>query len=152
MKCPHCGGEEDKVVDSRSVQEGRAIRRRRECISCGERFTTYEYVEIEGLTVRKSDDRREPFDRQKLKTGLELATNKRPISQKQIENIVIDIEKELFNLAKQEVSSEVIGAMIMERLKEIDEVAYVRFASVYRKFKDTEEFYTEVRKLLDKEE
>jgi len=152
VKCPHCGGEEDKVVDSRSVQEGRAIRRRRECISCGERFTTYEYVEIEGLTVRKSDDRREPFDRQKLKTGLELATNKRPISQKQIENIVIDIEKELFNLAKQEVSSEVIGAMIMERLKEIDEVAYVRFASVYRKFKDTEEFYTEVRKLLDKEE
>lgn len=152
MKCPHCGGEEDKVVDSRSVQEGRAIRRRRECISCGERFTTYEYIEIEGLTVRKSDDRREPFDRQKLKMGLELATNKRPISQKQIENIVIDIEKELFNLAKQEVSSEVIGAMIMERLKEIDEVAYVRFASVYRKFKDTEEFYTEVRKLLDKEE
>jgi len=152
VKCPHCGSEEDKVVDSRSVQEGRAIRRRRECISCGERFTTYEYIEIEGLTVRKSDDRREPFDRQKLKTGLELATNKRPVSQKQIENIVIDIEKELFNLAKQEVSSEIIGAMIMERLKEIDEVAYVRFASVYRKFKDTEEFYTEVRKLLDKEE
>jgi transcriptional repressor NrdR len=151
MNCPYCGGEEDKVVDSRSAQEGRAIRRRRECIACGERFTTYEYIEIEGLTVRKSDDRREPFDRQKLKIGLELATNKRPVSQKQIENIVIDIEKELFNLAKQEVSSEVIGAMVMDRLKEIDEVAYVRFASVYRKFKDTEEFYKEVRKLLEKD-
>ncbi|MCK4657745.1 MAG: transcriptional repressor NrdR [candidate division Zixibacteria bacterium] len=151
MKCPYCGGEEDKVVDSRAVQDGRAIRRRRECTSCKERFTTYEYIEIEGLTIRKSDDRREQFDRQKLKRGIELATNKRPVSQKQIENIVIDIENSLFNLSKQEVQSQVIGEMIMERLRELDEVAYVRFASVYRKFRDKEEFYAEIRKLLDNE-
>ena len=151
MKCPYCGGEEDKVVDSRAVQEGRAIRRRRECTSCEERFTTYEYIEIEGLTIRKSDDRREQYDRQKLKRGIELATNKRPVSQKQIENIVIDIENSLFNLSKMEVQSQVIGEMIMERLRELDEVAYVRFASVYRKFRDKEEFYAEIRRLLDNE-
>jgi transcriptional repressor NrdR len=151
VKCPHCGVEDDKVVDSRSVQEGRAIRRRRECTACGQRFTTYEYIEIEGLTVRKSDERREPFDRQKLRRGIELATTKRPVSEKQIENIVMDIEKELFNQGKQEVPSKLIGEMLMQRLHEIDEVAYVRFASVYRKFKDTEEFYNEVRKLLDRE-
>jgi transcriptional repressor NrdR len=151
MKCPYCGGEEDKVVDSRAVQDGRAIRRRRECTSCEERFTTYEYIEIEGLTIRKSDDRREQFDRQKLKRGIELATNKRPVSQKQIENIVIDIENSLFNLSKQEVQSQVIGELIMERLRELDEVAYVRFASVYRKFRDKEEFYAEIRRLLDNE-
>ncbi len=151
MKCPYCGGEEDKVVDSRAVQDGRAIRRRRECTSCEERFTTYEYIEIEGLTIRKSDNRREQYDRQKLKRGIELATNKRPVSQKQIENIVIDIENSLFNLSKQEVQSQVIGEMIMEKLRELDEVAYVRFASVYRKFRDKEEFYAEIRRLLDNE-
>ncbi len=151
MKCPYCGGEEDKVVDSRSVQDGRAIRRRRECTSCEERFTTYEYIEIEGLTIRKSDNRREQYDRQKLKRGIELATNKRPVSQKQIENIVIDLDNSLFNLSKQEVQSQVIGEMIMEKLRDLDEVAYVRFASVYRKFRDKEEFYAEIRRLLDKE-
>jgi len=151
MKCPYCNGEEDKVVDSRSVQKGRAIRRRRECVSCGKRFTTYEHVEIEGLTVCKTDERREPFDRQKLKRGIELATNKRPVSHKQIESIVIDIENGLFNLSKQDISSKLIGEMVMKRLRELDEVAYVRFASVYRNFKDKEEFYREVRKLLDKE-
>lgn len=151
MKCPYCDGEEDKVVDSRSVQEGRAIRRRRECTSCEERFTTYEYIEIEGLTIRKTDDRREQYDRQKMKRGIELATNKRPVSQKQIENIVIDIENSLFNLSKQEVQSQVIGEMIMEKLRDLDEVAYVRFASVYRKFRDKEEFYAEIRRLLDNE-
>jgi transcriptional repressor NrdR len=149
MRCPYCGGDEDRVVDSRSVQDRRAIRRRRECTSCERRFTTYEYIEIEGLTIRKSDDRREPYDRQKLKRGIELATNKRPVAQKQIENIVIDIENKLFNLSKQEVQSQVIGEMIMERLRELDEVAYVRFASVYRKFQDKEEFYSELRKLLN---
>jgi transcriptional repressor NrdR len=151
VRCPYCGGEEDRVVDSRAVQDGRAIRRRRECLSCEERFTTYEYIEIEGLTIRKSDDRREQYDRQKLKRGIELATNKRPVSQKQIENIVIDIENSLFNLSKMEVQSQVIGEMIMERLRELDEVAYVRFASVYRKFRDKEEFYAEIRRLLDNE-
>ncbi len=151
MKCPYCGGDEDKVVDSRSVQEGRAIRRRRECAGCGKRFTTYEYIEVEGMTVRKSNDRREPFDRQKLKRGIELATNKRPVSQKQIEKCVMDIENELLNLAKQEVRSETVGEMVMQRLREIDEVAYVRFASVYKNFKDKEEFFDEVRRLLDSE-
>ena len=149
MKCPYCGGEEDRVVDSRSVQNGCAIRRRRECVACEQRFTTYEYIEIEGLTIRKSDNRCEPYDRQKLKRGIELATNKRPVSQKQIENIVIDIENKLFNLSRQEVQSHVIGEMIMERLRELDEVAYVRFASVYRKFRDKEEFYEEIRRLLN---
>lgn len=151
MRCPACGEDEDKVVDSRSVQDGRGIRRRRQCLSCGERFTTYEYVEMEGLTVRKADGRREPFDRGKLKSGIELATKKRPVSQKQIENAVIEIENQLFNMGKQEVSGKQIGEMVMERLRELDEVAYVRFASVYRNFKDTEEFYAEVRKLLDQE-
>ncbi len=151
MKCPYCGGEEDKVVDSRSVQEGRAIRRRRECAGCGKRFTTYEYIEVEGMTVRKSDNRREPYDRQKLKRGIELATNKRPVSQKQIEKCVMDIENELLNLSRQEIESETIGEMLMQRLREIDEVAYVRFASVYKNFKDKEEFFDEVRKLLDNE-
>jgi len=152
MRCPYCGGDEDKVVDSRSVQEGRAIRRRRECIACAKRFTTYEYIEMEGLTVAKSDQRREPYDRQKLKRGIELATNKRPVSAKQIENVVIEIENELFNLGKLDVSAKVIGEMVMDRLRELDEVAYVRFASVYRNFKDKEEFFKEVRKLLDREE
>jgi transcriptional repressor NrdR len=151
VKCPYCGGEEDKVVDSRSVQEGRAIRRRRECAGCGKRFTTYEYIEVEGMTVRKSDNRREPYDRQKLKRGIELATNKRPVSQKQIEKCVMDIENELLNLSRQEIESETIGEMLMQRLREIDEVAYVRFASVYKNFKDKEEFFDEVRKLLDNE-
>lgn len=151
MKCPHCGEEEDRVVDSRVVQEGRAIRRRRECVKCLQRYTTYEYVEIEGMAVRKSDERREPYDRQKLKRGIELATNKRPVSQKQIESLVMDIENHLFNLSKQEVESQVIGEMVMEKLRELDEVAYVRFASVYRKFRDKEEFYAEIRRLLDGE-
>ena len=151
MKCPYCGGEEDKVVDSRSVQEGRAIRRRRECAGCVKRFTTYEYIEVEGMTVRKSHDRHEPYDRQKLKRGVELATNKRPVSQKQIEKCVMDVENELLNLSRQEIQSETIGEMVMKRLREIDEVAYVRFASVYKNFKDKEEFFDEVRRLLDSE-
>jgi transcriptional repressor NrdR len=149
MKCPFCGSDEDKVVDSRIVQDGRAIRRRRECASCTKRFTTYEYIEIEGLTIIKSDDRREVYDRQKLKRGIELATNKRPVSQKQIEKMVIDIENEVFNLAKREVTSETVGEMVMSRLRELDEVAYVRFASVYKNFKDKEEFLQELRTLLN---
>ncbi|MFH2035533.1 MAG: transcriptional regulator NrdR [Candidatus Zixiibacteriota bacterium] len=149
MKCPHCGHEEDKVVDSRSVQDGRAVRRRRECLKCSERFTTYEYIENVILTVIKSDLRREPFDRQKIFSGIKLACNKRPVSAKKVEAMVDEIEARLHELSKNEVTSQFIGEMIMEKLKEVDEVAYVRFASVYRKFQDKEEFFKEIKKMLE---
>ena len=148
MKCPFCGHEEDKVVDSRSAQEGRAVRRRRECLKCNERFTTYEYIENVILTVIKSDNRREPFDREKLLKGIKLACNKRPISDKKIESIVNEIEARLQERSKSEVTSKHIGELIMEQLREIDEIAYVRFASVYRKFQDKTEFLEELKKLL----
>ena len=149
MKCPHCGHEEDKVVDSRPSQDGRAIRRRRECLGCSERFTTYEYVEQSTLTVIKSDNRREPFDRSKLLQGLKLACNKRPVSAKQIENMADQVEAEINNRSKSEISSHDIGEIVMVRLRDVDEIAYVRFASVYRKFKDKEEFLEEMKKLLE---
>jgi transcriptional repressor NrdR len=148
MKCPFCGHEEDKVVDSRSVQDGRAVRRRRECLGCGERFTTYEYIENVVLTVIKSDLRREPFDRQKIVNGIKLACHKRPVSSKKIEAIVDEIEARLHELSKSEVTSKYVGELIMEKLRELDEVAYVRFASVYRKFQDKAEFFEELKKLL----
>jgi len=148
MRCPFCGHEEDKVVDSRSAQDGRAVRRRRECLKCKERFTTYEYIENVVLTVIKSDHRREPFDRQKIIHGIKLACNKRPVSQKKIEAMVDEIEARLQERSKSEVSSKHIGEMIMEKLKETDEIAYVRFASVYRKFQDKTEFFEELKKLL----
>lgn len=149
MKCPHCGSEEDKVVDSRAAQDGRAVRRRRECLACSERFTTYEYIENVALVVLKIDGRREPFDRQKLLTGIKLACNKRPISAKRIESMADEIEAELSQRSKNEVSSQDLGALVMEKLKAIDEIAYVRFASVYRRFQDKEEFLSEIRKLLE---
>ena len=148
MRCPFCGEESDKVIDSRSVQEGQAVRRRRECQSCSERFTTYEYIERVALTVIKTDQRREPFDRAKLKRGVEISTAKRPVSQKQIDALVEDVENELFKLSKSEVASQLIGEMVMERLRDLDEVAYVRFASVYRKFSDKTEFVDELKKLI----
>jgi transcriptional repressor NrdR len=148
MRCPFCGEESDKVIDSRSVQEGKAVRRRRECQSCNERFTTYEYIERVALTVIKTDQRREPFDRAKLKRGVEISTAKRPVSQKQIDTLVEDVENELFKLSKSEVASQLIGEIVMERLRELDEVAYVRFASVYRKFSDKTEFVDELKKLI----
>ncbi len=149
MKCPFCGHEENKVVDSRTVQDGRAVRRRRECLGCQERFTTYEYIEAVTMTVTKSDDRHEPFDRQKIIRGIKLACNKRPVSPKKIEVITSEIEARLQELSKNEVSSKYIGELVMEKLKEVDEVAYVRFASVYRKFADKTEFLEELKKLLD---
>jgi transcriptional repressor NrdR len=152
MKCPFCGFEEDKVVDSRPSQDGRSVRRRRECLSCEKRFTTYEYVENVSLTVIKNDGRSEPFDRQKLLRGIELACNKRPISGKKISALVDEIEEELQNLSKKEVSSKEIGELVMKKLKDLDEVAYVRFASVYRKFKDKTEFIEELKNLLGREE
>ncbi len=148
MKCPYCGKEEDKVIDSRSVQDGKAVRRRRECLSCSKRFTTYEYVENVSLMIVKNDGRREPFDRLKLKTGIELACKKRPVGSKKIEAIVDEIEEKLLALSKGEIEAPVIGEMVMEKLREIDEVAYVRFASVYRKFQDKEQFLQELKKLL----
>ncbi|UCD95045.1 MAG: transcriptional repressor NrdR [Candidatus Zixiibacteriota bacterium] len=148
MKCPFCGHEEDKVVDSRTAQDGRAVRRRRECLKCKERFTTYEYIENVVLTVIKSDERREPFDRQKLVNGIKLACNKRPVSAKKIEAIVDEIETALQERSKSEVTSKYIGELVMEKLKEVDEIAYVRFASVYRKFQDKTEFLEELKKLL----
>lgn len=151
MKCPYCGYYETKVVDSRPVDEGTTIRRRRECIKCHERFTTYEKIESIPLMVVKKDGRRETFDRNKILNGLRKATEKRPVSMDSLEKIVEEIEKELYSLMKKEITSENIGEMVMERLKSLDEVAYVRFASVYRQFKDVNTFMEELNKLLDKE-
>ena len=147
MRCPFCGEDSDKVIDSRSVQMGRAVRRRRECQSCAERFTTYEYIEKAPLTVIKGDDSREPYERAKLIRGLHLCTTKRPVSAEQIGALVEDVESELFRLGKGEISTRQIGEMVMDRLRELDEVAYVRFASVYRNFQDKTEFVAELNKL-----
>ena len=147
MKCPFCGFEQDKVVDSRSSKEGRAVRRRRECLKCEKRFTTYEYIEKFPLTVVKNDQRREPYDRQKLLQGLLSACKKRPISMKKIESIVDKIENEIDKLSKTEINSLEIGKYVMDELYKLDDVAYVRFASVYRKFKDRDEFISEVKGL-----
>lgn len=149
MKCPHCDHEEDKVVDSRPSQDGRAVRRRRECLGCHERFTTYEYVEQGTLSVLKSDSRREPFDRHKLLYGIKLACNKRPVTPREIETMVDGIEKLVGAPSKAEVTSKELGEMVMARLKKVDEIAYVRFASVYRKFKDKAEFLEEMKKILE---
>ena len=148
MKCPYCGHEEDKVVDSRPSSDGRSVRRRRECLSCEKRYTTYEYVENVSLVVMKNDGRREAFDRQKLLRGIELACNKRPVSAKKIASLVEEIEEELQSLSKKEITSKEVGAAVMKRLRSLDEVAYVRFASVYHKFKDINEFMNELKNLL----
>ncbi len=148
MKCPNCGHEEDKVVDSRPSQDGRAIRRRRECLECHERFTTYEYIEQGTLTVIKSDSRREPYDRYKLLYGIKLACNKRPVSPKEMEAMVDEIENQIKAKSKTEVTSQEIGGLVMDKLRQTDEIAYVRFASVYRKFKDKAEFLDEMKKIL----
>jgi transcriptional repressor NrdR len=137
------------VVDSRSSREGRAIRRRRECLGCKERFTTYEYLEEIPLMVVKRDGNREPYDRQKLLKGIVTACTKRPVTMQEMEEAVNAIEKELENLEVREVKSIEIGEKVMEKLKGLDHIAYVRFASVYRKFKDTTEFLDEIRELLD---
>ncbi|MCX6834079.1 MAG: transcriptional regulator NrdR [candidate division Zixibacteria bacterium] len=150
MKCPECGHEEDKVVDSRPHQDGRAIRRRRECLKCGKRYTTFEYIETGSLTIIKTDDRREQFDRNKLLHGIKLACNKRPVTSFEIDNMVAEIEAELNATGKSEIASKDIGELVMARLKRVDEIAYVRFASVYRKFADTAEFLEEMKRILEK--
>ena len=148
MKCPFCGHQEDKVVDSRARSDGVAIRRRRECLSCTKRFTTYEHVEEQQLMVSKKDGRREPFDRNKLLSGLVKACEKRPISMDQIEELVDVIEREVSANFEREVSSRQIGERVMKRLHGLDPVAYVRFASVYREFKDVEQFMRELKDIL----
>lgn len=150
MRCPFCGHDEDKVIDSRPSDEGSAIRRRRECISCGARFTTYEKVENLPLLVIKKDGTREPFDREKLMSGIMKSCQKRPVSTLQIEGLVNSIEIQTQNSLKREISSREIGEMVMEGLKQIDEVAYVRFASVYRQFKDVNSFLDELKNMLRK--
>ncbi|RKZ21410.1 transcriptional regulator NrdR [bacterium] len=147
MKCPYCGYDEDRVVDTRVIKDGTAIRRRRECLRCKRRFTTYEYIEKTPLIVIKRDGRREPFEREKLLQGIRIACRKRPVSEDKIEEMVDEIEQALWELGKTEVSSREIGKEVMKRLRKLDEVAYVRFASVYREFKDVEEFVKEIKKL-----
>ncbi len=148
MRCPYCSAADSKVIDSRPTEDGRAIRRRRECIQCGKRFTTYEKVEEMLFMVVKRDGSRESFDRNKILNGIIRACQKRPVSMEQMEAIVDDIERSLNNNMEKEVSSSVIGEEVMNHLKDLDEVAYVRFASVYRQFKDVNTFVAEIEKLL----
>ena len=152
MRCPFCGSEKDRVIDSRSSKEGEAVRRRRQCLRCSQRFTTYEYIESVSLTIIKNDQRREPYDRQKLMQGIVAACKKRPVSMKKIESIVDKIENCLEKLGRMEVPSTAIGRMVMTELYELDEVAYVRFASVYRKFKDVSDFISEVKGIATRAE
>ena len=151
MKCPFCGYEESKVIDSRPTDEGQRIRRRRECLKCGKRFTTYELIESLPIIVIKKDKSRETFDRNKLMTGLLRACEKRPVSVDTLDNMIDEIEVIIQNSLDREVSSVRIGELVMEKLKKIDEVAYVRFASVYRQFKDINTFMAELNKLLSED-
>ena len=148
MKCPFCGYEESKVIDSRPTDEGQRIRRRRECLECGKRFTTYEIIESLPIIVIKKDKSRETFNRDKLMTGLLRACEKRPVSIDTLDNMIDEIEVIIQNSIDREVSSERIGELVMEKLKKIDEVAYVRFSSVYRQFKDINTFMSELNNLL----
>lgn len=150
MKCPFCGEENTRVIDSRPAEENSSIRRRRQCDSCDKRFTTYEKIETIPLIVIKKDDIRESFDRTKIERGILSSCHKRPVSVIQITKMVDDIETAIINSDQKEIPSSVIGEMVMEKLKDIDEVAYVRFASVYREFKDVNTFMAELKKILDK--
>jgi transcriptional repressor NrdR len=149
MKCPYCDYFETRVIDSRPTDEGQVIRRRRECTKCNKRFTTYEKIEEIPLVVVKKDGNRQPYDRNKVLNGIIKACEKRPVSMSTMEQIVDDIEKELYNSMEKEITSEYIGKMVMDKLKNVDEVSYVRFASVYRQFKDINTFMDELKKLLD---
>ncbi|MDD3920024.1 MAG: transcriptional regulator NrdR [Eubacteriales bacterium] len=148
MKCRYCSSTDSKVIDSRPTDDGSAIRRRRECIGCGRRFTTYEKIEELPIMVIKKDGRREPYDREKILSGVRRACEKRPISAAEQDQVVEDVSREVNNLLEQEVPSKVVGEFVMQRLKELDEVAYVRFASVYRQFKDINTFKQELEMLL----
>jgi transcriptional repressor NrdR len=148
MRCPFCSHDDAKVVDSRSSKDGEAIRRRRECLHCGRRYTTYERIEEVAQMVIKKDGRREVFDRWKLKAGILKAVEKRPVSLEQVEALIDEVEKALFGATEHEVTTVSIGEAVMEKLKTLDEVAYVRFASVYRQFKDLNEFMNELKGML----
>ena len=148
MKCPFCGDENTRVIDSRPADDNNSIRRRRICDECDKRFTTYEKVETIPLVVVKKDDNREPFDRSKIEAGVLRACHKRPISINKINQLIDEIETEIYSREEKEIPSEVIGEMVMEKLKELDMVAYVRFSSVYREFKDVNTFMDELKKVL----
>ncbi len=150
MRCLFCGHMESKVIDSRSTEEGNTIRRRRECLECGKRFTTYEKIETIPMIVIKKDGIRETFDRDKVLNGILRACEKRPVTLSDIEKLIDDIESKLYNMLEREVTSERIGEMVMERLKDLDDIAYVRFASVYRQFKDINSFMDELAKIIKK--
>lgn len=150
MKCPYCGHENTRVIDSRPAEDNNSIRRRRVCDECDKRFTTYEKVETIPLIIIKKDDNREAYDRSKIEAGLLRACHKRPISADQIKSIVDNVENEVFNREEKEIPSSLIGELIMEQLKDLEAVAYVRFASVYREFKDINTFMDELKKVLDK--
>ncbi len=152
MKCMYCGCEDSKVIDSRSTDDGRSIRRRRECVNCGKRFTTFETIEIAPILIVKRDGTRQQYDRNKLKNGIVRSCEKRPISMAQIDDIVARIEKSLYNSLEEEVTSKKIGDLVMEELKQIDDVAYIRFAAVYRQFKDSQTFFDEMKKMFETKE
>ena len=149
MKCPHCGFQESKVVDSRHSEDGTSIRRRRECLNCQKRFTTYETVESLPIIVVKRDNSRQPFDRNKIMNGMLRACEKRPVSMQDLETAVNEIEAKVQNSLEREITTEFIGEQVMEKLKALDDVAYVRFASVYRQFKDIHSFMQELNKILE---
>ena len=150
MKCPFCGKENTRVIDSRPADDGSSIRRRRQCDECMKRFTTYEKVEAIPLVVIKKDNNRESYDRSKIEAGVYRSCHKRPISVDQINTRVDEVETAVFNMEEKEVPSSMIGQLVMEKLRELDPVAYVRFASVYREFKDVNTFMSEIKKILDK--
>ena len=149
MKCPFCGDDNTRVIDSRPADDNEAIRRRRQCDECGKRFTTYEKVETIPLIVIKKDKNRETYDRSKIESGVVRSCHKRPVSVDQIEACVDEIENKIFNLGVREIESEKIGEIVMDQIRDLDQVAYVRFASVYRQFKDADKFMSELKKLLD---
>ena len=150
MKCPFCGKENTKVIDSRPADDNSSIRRRRQCDVCGKRFTTYEKVETIPFIVINKDDNREPYDREKIQGGIIRSCHKRPVSANQISEMVEDIENQIFNMEEKEIPSSTIGELVMDKLKDVDQVEYVRFASVYREFKDVNTFMHEIKKILDK--
>ncbi len=151
MKCPFCGKENTRVIDSRPADDSSSIRRRRQCDICGKRFTTYEKIETIPLVVSKKDNNREPYNRAKLEAGIIRSCHKSPVSVDQITALVDDVENIVFNMEEKEIPSHKIGELLMERLKKLDQVAYVRFASVYREFKDVNTFMDELKKILDHE-
>lgn len=151
MRCPYCRSLNDKVVNSRTCQEGDSIRRRRECLDCGKRFTTFEHIEAAEIHVIKTNGERESFDRQKVKKGIWRACEKRPVSEEDVEAIVSDVEKEIYNRMENELPASKIGEMVLKRLRDLDEVAYIRFASVYSAFRDAAQFRDAALSLLKKD-